>query len=139
MRECKRGHALDTPVEMVLRFNSDGAEEQPMTQRHSIHVWKAADLQYRPIGRDGKMQYCNPIEPDISGCHAGYLDVRGGTLDWTEAGDEVIWVLSGHVTITHGDETYELSPGDVIFMRDGITLRMTGTQDARIAYVSHLH
>jgi ethanolamine utilization protein EutQ (cupin superfamily) len=122
-----------------IKTTTFGAEESRMAQikRTPIRVWKAPDLQYVRIG-SGEMQFCNPISKDLSDCHAGYLDVRKGTLDWKESGDEIIWVLKGQVTITHGDDIYQLGTGDMIFMCDGIKLRMTGSEDARIAYVSHV-
>ncbi|MFN8594033.1 MAG: cupin domain-containing protein [Thermomicrobiales bacterium] len=104
----------------------------------AIRVWKAGDLDYVPVGVDRKMTFCNPIDPAIGPYHAGFLDANGGTLVWTEKGDEFIWVISGTITITYGEEVYTLEPGDFIFMRDGIDLTMTGTDDARIAYISHL-
>jgi ethanolamine utilization protein EutQ (cupin superfamily) len=106
-------------------------------QTDAVRVWKADDLQYVKVGTGG-MTFCNPIDSSIGPYHAGFLDVHGGELVWTEKGDEFIWVVSGRVTVTHEDKAYNLDPGDFIFMRDGIHLTMTGTEDARIAYISHL-
>jgi uncharacterized cupin superfamily protein len=105
--------------------------------RDAVRVWRPADLEYKPIGDTG-MRYCNPLDPSLSDCRAGYLEIRGGTLEWTEKGDEIIWVLTGRVTITHGSTVYDLQPGDIIFLRDGIALRMTGSGDARIAWIANL-
>ncbi len=108
-----------------------------MPEHDNVRVWKSDDLDYVAVGT-GRMRFCNPIDPTIGPYHAGYLDMNGGTLNWTEKGDEFIWVLVGSVTVTYGDEIYDLGPGDLIFMRDGIQLSMTGSDDARIAYISHL-
>lgn len=108
-----------------------------MTMSSQLRVWKAHELRYTPIG-EGGMVFCNPIEPGLSRIHAGYLDVHGGSLQWTREGDEVIFVLSGQIEITCGNDVYKLQPGDIIFLPDGASLRMTGTEDARIAYVSHI-
>jgi ethanolamine utilization protein EutQ (cupin superfamily) len=106
-------------------------------QTDAVRVWKANDLDYVKVGTGG-MTFCNPIDSTVGPYHAGFLNVQGGTLVWTEKGDEFLWVVEGRVTITHEDKVYDLEPGDFIFMRDGIDLTMTGTEDARIAYISHL-
>jgi hypothetical protein len=104
----------------------------------NVQYWKADQLDYVRVG-SGDMTFCNPIPPAIGKYHAGYLNFNGGTLEWTEHGDELIWVLEGHVEITHGSDVYKLDPGDLIFLKDGLSLRMTGSDDARIAYVSTLY
>jgi ethanolamine utilization protein EutQ (cupin superfamily) len=104
----------------------------------AVQLWKADQLNYVSVG-SGDMTFCNPIAQPIGNYHAGYLNFNGGVLEWTEHGDELIWVLNGHVVITHGAEVYELDPGDLIFLKDGLSLRMTGSDDARIAYISTLN
>jgi ethanolamine utilization protein EutQ (cupin superfamily) len=112
-------------------------KEAAMDSKPAVRLWKADELNYVSLGT-GDMVFSNPIEPEIGRYHAGYLDFHGGTLNWTENGEEFIWVLSGRVEVTHGDDVYETGPGDLIFMKHGITLSMTGSDDARIAYISHL-
>lgn len=112
-------------------------KDAALDSKPAVRVWKANDLESVSVG-SGNMVFSNPITPEIGRYHAGYLDFNSGTLEWTENGEEFIWVLSGRVEITHSSDVYELGPGDLIFMKHGISLRMTGTDDARIAYISHL-
>lgn len=103
-----------------------------------VRLWKADELSYKQVGPDG-LAYCNPIPEEIGKYHAGYLVFNGGTLEWTEHGDELIWVLEGHVEIFNGSDVIAMDPGDLVFLKDGLSLRMTGSQDARIAYISTLY
>jgi ethanolamine utilization protein EutQ (cupin superfamily) len=112
-------------------------KDPEVDSKPAVRVWKADELESVSVGT-GNMVFSNPITPEIGRYHAGYLDFNGGTLNWTENGEEFIWVLSGRVEITHGRDVYDLGPGDLIFMKHGISLSMTGTDDARIAYISHL-
>lgn len=109
-----------------------------MDTKPDVQLWKAEQLDYMKVGTEG-LAYCNPIPEAIGKYHAGYLDFNGGTLEWTEHGDELIWVLAGHVEIFNGSDVYHMGPGDLIFLKDGLSLRMTGSQDARIAYISTLY
>jgi ethanolamine utilization protein EutQ (cupin superfamily) len=101
-----------------------------------VSVWTSPEKNYIPIGEG--MVFCNLIEPEDSQVHAGYLEGRGGTLRWTQAGDEIIWVVEGSVRIEHGGDTYDLGKGDIVFMKKGTSLVMHGSGNSKIAYVSHL-
>jgi ethanolamine utilization protein EutQ (cupin superfamily) len=102
-----------------------------------VTVWKAGEFSYVAAGEG--MRYCSPMDQGTFGYSAGYMDLFGGRLEWTEDADEIIWVIRGQVSIRSDGDVHEMEAGDLVLLREGAELMMTGSHDAQIAFIAHLH
>lgn len=91
-------------------------------------------MKYAPLGEG--MLVCDVLDGAIPGHHAGYVHLRGGTLVWTLQANEVMWVVEGQVTLTHGGQAQLLNCGDMVLLGEGGALEMSGTPDAKTAWFS---
>jgi ethanolamine utilization protein EutQ (cupin superfamily) len=102
-----------------------------------VNIWKPGEIPFtKNVGADGGPPLLGKAV-DVDGYGGGYMDFGGGVLDnWTQPSDEIVFVISGTMTLTHGDDVYECGPGDIAYMQKGALLRFEGTEDCRIAYAS---
>lgn len=100
-----------------------------------VSVWSSSGQQFIAVGPDGgSPQQSIPV--DLDGWKAGVMDYDGVTFDWTQETDELIFVLSGSQTLTHGGRSFTSGPGDVVLIKEGTHLTFSGTDDCRIAYAN---
>jgi ethanolamine utilization protein EutQ (cupin superfamily) len=133
----RRGHTFsfaggdDARIAYVSGGTGAAAEGEP-----AATVFKADEIEFpKGVGQDGGAPWLAKLV-NAEAFTGGYLDFHGGVLNWTEPGDEIVFVIRGRMTLTRGDTVYECSPGDVLFIRKGSVVRFEGEDDTRIAYVA---
>jgi len=88
-------------------------------------------LDFIPLAKDKKNRHMEPFIVDI---HPAVPEET--TVSFHE-GEEFIYVLSGRIEVSYGDETYTLEEGDSIYYHSGTPhqVQAVGNADARILAV----
>ncbi|PYE34945.1 XRE family transcriptional regulator [Rhizobium sp. PP-F2F-G38] len=128
-------HALGTTLSRF--FADDAPPVSPLRRAAEQHVWRDPETCY--IRR--------AVSPEATGSPVDIVDVSfppGGRVVFEpQAFDsgttQHLWLLDGRMTMTAGDETYHLHPGDCLFMRlsEMIVFSNPHADMARYAIILH--
>ncbi|NHT74709.1 helix-turn-helix domain-containing protein [Rhizobiaceae bacterium CRRU44] len=128
-------HALGTTLSRF--FADDAPRTSPLRRAEDQHVWRDPETGY--IRR--------AVSPEATGSPVDIVDVSfppGGRVVFEpQAFDsgttQHLWLLEGRMTMTAGDETYHLAPGDCLFMRlsEMIVFSNPHADMARYAIILH--
>lgn len=69
------------------------------------------------------------------GC--GVMEMERTTFPWTLEYDEIDYVISGSLTICHGDKNVTAGPGELILIPKGSSIRFSVPDKARFLYVTY--
>ena len=113
-----------------------------------VILWRRSELKFRkfaemdpgppPAGVENFVNARTVEQHVTDSCFAGYAEFRGSELSFKEDADEILFVLEGVVTLTADGTDYVGHAGDSFFIRNGVTIRMAGDKNSRVAYVSHI-
>ena len=82
----------------------------------------------------GESKISRLVTPDISTTMgAGIACFDGCSVEWTVLYDEMIVVLEGRFRLRVGEEVYDATPGDLIWIPENTPLRYEG-EKARVCY-----
>jgi len=100
-----------------------------------VKLFKAAGRTFEPYGGPpGEATIARLVGPEIShSMGAGIATFDDCSIAWTVLYDEVIVVLEGSFGLRVGEESYDLAPGDVIWLPENTTLRYEG-KGAKVFY-----
>jgi ethanolamine utilization protein EutQ len=85
-------------------------------------------------GPPGKATIARLVGPDLSKTMgAGIAQFDGCSIEWTVLYDEMIVVLEGTFRLRVGKDSYEATPGDVIWIPENTPLRYEGDK-ATVCY-----
>jgi ethanolamine utilization protein EutQ len=100
-----------------------------------VRLFKATDMAFEPYGGPpGTASIARLVGPEMShSVGAGIATFDGCSIEWTVLYDEVVVVLEGTFRLRVGRKTYELSPGDVIWLPENTALRYEG-DGAKVFY-----
>lgn len=69
------------------------------------------------------------------GC--GIMEMKQTTFPWTLQYDEIDYVISGSLTVYHGERTVTAGPGEVILIPKGSSILFSVPDRARFLYVTY--
>ncbi|CZT33797.1 Transcriptional regulator, contains XRE-family HTH domain [Rhizobium sp. 9140] len=128
-------HALGTTLSRF--FAEDAPPESPLRRAGQQHVWRDPETGY--VRR--------AVSPEATGSPVDIVDVGfppGGRVvfepqPFDSGATQHLWLLEGRMTMTAGDETYHLHPGDCLFMRLGETIVFSNPHAEMARYAIILH
>lgn len=128
-------HALGTTLSRF--FADDVLPESPLRRAEEQHVWRDPETGY--IRR--------AVSPQAMGSPVDIVDVRfppGGRVVFEPQAHDTgttqhLWLLEGRMTMTAGEETYHLRPGDCLFMRLDALIVFTNPHADVARYAIILH
>jgi transcriptional regulator with XRE-family HTH domain len=119
-------------VSLASFFESDLAAEPCVIVRHAeAEEHTANGLVYVPLTKAGRFTALQPIRVKVS-------RRRRGTEHYHHEGEEWLYVLSGSLTLSLGDRTYDLEPGDSAHFDSRLPHRLiaSGRTDAEVILVA---
>lgn len=138
-------HALGTTLSRF--FAEEAPKETPLRRAGGQHVWRDPETGY--VRR--------AVSPEATGSPVDIVDVAfppGGRVVFEpqlfeprafeprafESGTtQHLWMLDGRMTMTAGDETYDLHSGDCLFMRLSETIVFSNPHEHPARYAIILH
>lgn len=104
----------------------DAAEFEPMSQEGS---------NWEPIEGDPRARIRTLCENDQLRASLGLAEPS--TVSYAFDGPSTIQILEGAMTVSVGDRTAEVGPGDVLFFRAGVTATLKITAPLRDFFVAY--
>lgn len=117
------------------------------TTEPQIRIWHPADFKYRDAKATEHVNIKVPglmnarlVDRDVTdSCTAGYVKWRAtGKHEFTQMGDEVLFIVAGGLTLTSGHDKIVATAGDVVFMPKGTHATWDGSEELIIGYVSNI-
>lgn len=100
-----------------------------------VKLFRADEMVFEPYGGPpGVAQIARLVGTETSTTMgAGLATFDGCSIEWTVLYDELIVVLEGTFRLVIGADTYQMAPGDVIWLPKGTPLRYEG-DGAKVFY-----
>jgi transcriptional regulator with XRE-family HTH domain len=119
-------------VSLASLFESPPAETPCVIVRGAGAVEKTANgLKYAPLSCAGRLFNLQPLRVKIS-------PARRGKEHYHHDGEEWVYVLSGQLTLSLADKTYDLEPGDAAHFESRLPHRLIarGNRDVEVLLVA---